>query len=83
MVLDERRNRLAQAGVNTIQGVRSAARLGPRPRTLASGFAANADWQYLSARRLALFIVNSIEQGTRWVATDPRPVFGGPPSRVS
>ena len=67
MVPDDRRNRLALAGVNTIQGVRSAARLGPRPRTLASGFAANADWQYLSARRLALFIVNSIEQGTRWV----------------
>ncbi len=70
MVPDERRNRLAQAGVNTIQGVRSAARLGPRPRTLASGFAANADWQYLSARRLALFIVNSIEQGTRWVMAE-------------
>ena len=70
MVPDDRRNRLAQAGVNTIQGVRSAARVGPRPRTLASGFAANADWQYLSARRLALFIVNSIEQGTRWVMAE-------------
>jgi hypothetical protein len=70
MVPDDRRNRLALAGVNTIQGVRSAARLGPRPRTLASGFAANADWQYLSARRLALFIVNSIAQGTRWVAAE-------------
>lgn len=70
MVPDDRRNRLALAGVNTIQGVRSAARLGPRPRTLASGFAANADWQYLSARRLALFIVNSIEQGTRWVIAE-------------
>jgi hypothetical protein len=70
MVPEDRRNRLALAGVNTIQGVRSAARLGPRPRTLASGFAANADWQYLSARRLALFIVNSIELGTRWVVTE-------------
>jgi phage tail sheath protein FI len=69
MVGDERRNRLAKYGVNTIQGVRSAARSGPRPRTLAAGNAGSADWQYLSARRLALFIVNCIERGTRWTAT--------------
>jgi uncharacterized protein len=66
MVSDERRNKLAMFGVNTIQGVRSAARVGPRPRTLAAGNAGSADWQYLSARRLALFIVNSLERGTRW-----------------
>jgi len=69
MVSDERRNKLAMFGVNSIQGVRSAARLGPRPRTLAAGNAGSADWQYLSARRLALFIVNCIERGTRWAAT--------------
>jgi len=68
MVSDEWRNKLAMFGVNTIQGVRSAARSVPRPRTLAAGHAASADWQYLSARRLALFIVNCIERGTRWVA---------------
>jgi hypothetical protein len=69
MVSDERRNKLAMFGVNAIQGVRSAARSGPRPRTLAAGNAGSADWQYLSARRLALFIVNCIERGTRWAAT--------------
>jgi hypothetical protein len=68
MVSDERRNKLAMFGVNTIQGVRSAARSGPRPRTLAAGNAGSVDWQYLSARRLALFIVNCIERGTRWTA---------------
>lgn len=71
MVSDERRNKLAMMGVNTIQGVRSASRLGPRPRTLAAGHAGSADWQYLSARRLALFIVNCIESGTRWTANSP------------
>jgi len=71
MVSDERRNKLAMLGVNTIQGVRSATRSGPRPRTLAGGHAGSADWQYLSARRLALFIVNSIERGTRWTANAP------------
>ncbi len=69
MVSDERRSKLAMFGVNTIQGVRSAARSGPRPRTLAGGNAGSADSQYLSARRLALFIVNCIERGTRWAAT--------------
>jgi hypothetical protein len=68
LVTEDRRMRLSTFGVNTIQAVRSAARIGVTARTLAAGAAANADWQYLAARRLALFIVNSIERGTRWVA---------------
>jgi phage tail sheath protein FI len=69
LVTEDRRMRLATLGVNTVQAVRSAARIGVTARTLAAGTAASADWQYLAARRLALFIVNSIEHGTRWVAT--------------
>ena len=68
LVGEDRRLRLAELGVNTLQAVRSAARINLRLRTLAAGNTANADWRYLSARRLALFILNSIEQGTRWVA---------------
>jgi uncharacterized protein len=68
LVTEDRRMRLATLGVNIIQAVRSAARIGVASRTLAAGTATNADWQYLAARRLALNIVNSIERGTRWVA---------------
>jgi phage tail sheath protein FI len=68
LVSEDRRIRLASLGVNTILAVRTAARIGVAARTLAVGTAASADWQYLAARRLALFIVNSIERGTRWVA---------------
>jgi hypothetical protein len=68
LVGEDRRIRLANLGVNTLQAVRSAARMSVRLRTLAAGNTANADWRYLSARRLALFVLNSIEQGTRWVA---------------
>jgi hypothetical protein len=68
LVSDDRRNRLALSGVNTILGVRSASRSGPATRTLAAGSAGNPDWQYLSKRRVALYIVNCIERGTRWVA---------------
>jgi len=67
LVSEDRRIRLAALGVNTLQAVRSAGRMIVRLRTLAAGNTGNADWRYLSARRLALFILSSIEQGTRWV----------------
>jgi hypothetical protein len=47
--------------------VRIAPKFAASPRTLASGSAAVSDWRYLSARRLALFIMTSIERGTRWM----------------
>ena len=68
LVAEDRRIRLAALGVNTILATRSAARIGVTARTLALGTAASADWQFLAARRFALFIVNSIERSTRWVA---------------
>jgi len=67
LVSEDKRMRLAALGVNSIQAVRSAARIGVSPRTLAAGSAGAADWQSLAARRLALFILNSVERGTRWV----------------
>jgi hypothetical protein len=67
MVVEERRRQLALRGVNTLQAVRSVTRIGLKARTLAGGSAGAAEWQSLAARRLALFILNSIEHGTRWV----------------
>jgi hypothetical protein len=66
-VTDAERARLAQAGVNTLLAVRGGSRTGVSPRTLAAGSGGTADWKYLSARRLALFVAASVEQGTRWV----------------
>jgi uncharacterized protein len=66
-VSEAERSRLAQAGVNTLLAVRSGSRASLSPRTLAFGGSGASDWKYLSARRLALFIAASIEQGTRWV----------------
>jgi uncharacterized protein len=64
------RARLAQAGVNTLLAVRTGPRSGVSPRTLAAGGSGASDWRYLSARRLALFVAASIEQGTRWVVLE-------------
>ncbi len=60
------RERLTQAGVNVLQSARA-----PRPRrlglrTLLGDSSGRSDFRYASARRLALFIMSSIEQGTRW-----------------
>lgn len=66
---DADRARLAQLGVNTLQPTRThpASRVQLSACTLAAGNSGAADWKYVSARRLALFIVSSIERSTRWV----------------
>jgi Bacteriophage tail sheath protein len=69
-VSDSDRLRLAQAGINTLVSVRSSVRTTLSPRTLAAGGCGISDWKYLSARRLAVFIAASIEQGTRWVTLE-------------
>lgn len=67
-VSDGEKQRLAQLGVNTLQAVRTGDRNTMSARTLTGGSSGGAsNWKYLSARRLALFILNSIERGTRWV----------------
>jgi uncharacterized protein len=62
---------LAAHGVNVLQAVRSADRERPPLRTLACGASASSDWSYLSLRRFALFVINSIERGTRWCVLRP------------
>jgi len=66
-VTNSDRARLINAGINLLQSVRIAPKFAASPRTLASGAAAVSDWRYLSARRLALFVMTSIERGTRWM----------------
>jgi Bacteriophage tail sheath protein len=68
---DEIRQRLAAAGVNTVQTVRRPGRDSLPVCTLAGPGAGSADWRLLAARRLAHLIVNSIEQGTRWMIFEP------------
>lgn len=67
LVSEAERLRLGQVGVNTLQAVRATVRSGFSARTLAAGNSGSSDWKYLSARRLALFILTSVERGTRWV----------------
>jgi phage tail sheath protein FI len=70
-VTDAERQRLAQAGINVLQIFKSAQHNAPAARTLAAGNAGASDWRFVAARRLALFITSSIENGTRWVMFEP------------
>lgn len=64
-VSDEWRTRLAASGINVLQSVR--ARRPVTARTLAGARSSTPDWANLALRRLGLFVVDSIERGTRWV----------------
>jgi uncharacterized protein len=66
-VTETERSRLAHAGVNTLLSVRPSTRSGLSPRTLAAGGAGAADFNFLAARRLALFVVSSVQRGTHWL----------------
>jgi hypothetical protein len=65
------RRRLAAQGVNVLQSVRNPDREWPALRTLACGASASSDWSYLAQRRFSLFVINTIERGTRWCAGMP------------
>jgi phage tail sheath protein FI len=66
-VSEAERQRLLQAGLNTLAATRLAHREPGTARTLATGNSVASDWRYLPARRLALCLVQSILDGTRWM----------------
>ena len=65
-VTDLDRMLLARDGVNVLQPARCALRPRRGLRTLRPERSARNEWRYVSARRLALFLMRSIERGTRW-----------------
>jgi len=61
------RLRLAQSGVNCLLAQRQGGRSPGTLRTLLPEIGARNDWRSLAARRFALFVMSSIDRGTRWV----------------
>ncbi|WNM57085.1 phage tail sheath family protein [Candidatus Nitrospira allomarina] len=58
---------LTQSGINPIRQTSPSQVVAWGARTLSS----NREWQYLSVRRLALFLESSIQQGLGWVVDEP------------
>jgi hypothetical protein len=70
--LSEReRVKLEAHGINALNGTRPVRPSVPL-RTLTGGAHGAADWGWLATRRLAFFIVNNVERGTRWVLGSAR-----------
>lgn len=70
-VSEAERARLAQAGINTLQSVRTSGAAHLTSCTLAGTGSGSPDLKPLGARRLALFVVRSIERGARWLLSAP------------
>ncbi len=68
-VTESDRSRLAHAGINALQSVRSTGRKRISPCTLAPS--GSPSWRHLTERRLALFVLASIERGLRWLSSAP------------
>jgi hypothetical protein len=61
------RTRLAQSGVNGLLAQRQGGRARGGLRTLLPEVGTRNDWRSLATRRFALFLMSSVEHGTRWV----------------
>lgn len=75
VVADTDRDSLLHAGINLLQPSRMP-RTRIKLRTLIPEAGVKNEWRYLSARRFALFVMSSVERGTRWVLFEqPGPVL--------
>ena len=58
-------------GVNVLRSLPGSGTVIWGARTLAGANADASEWKYVPVRRLALFIENSIDEGTRWAQFEP------------
>jgi hypothetical protein len=62
---------LNQLGINCLRAIPTAGRVIWGARTLAGNDAAPSEWKYVSVRRLALYVEESLFRGTQWVVFEP------------
>jgi phage tail sheath protein FI len=68
---DEESGRLTENGINALRSFPIRGDVVWGARTLAGGADSNSDWKYIPARRLALFIEESLFYGLGWVVFEP------------
>jgi len=68
---DSESDRLGEVGVNCLRILGAGDRVIWGARTLRGADELADDYKYLPVRRLALFLEQSIEQGTRWATLEP------------
>jgi phage tail sheath protein FI len=74
---DHGNGRLNRLGVNCLRSFPAAGNVVWGSRTLDGADAQASDWKYIPVRRLALFIEESLDQGTQWVVfeTNDEPLW--------
>lgn len=65
------RSALASLGVNSLRTVPPVGVVSWGGRTLQGADGLSPEWNYVSVRRLALFLEKSIDEGTRWAVFEP------------
>jgi phage tail sheath protein FI len=70
-VSDRDQEQLNPRGVNCLRNLSGAGIVVWGARTLAGSRAAASDWTYVSVRRLAIFLEDSITGGTKWTVFEP------------
>ena len=68
---DAENARLNPAGINCLRQFPATGLVAWGARTLASGEANDAEFKYISVRRLALFLEQSLDRGTQWAVSEP------------
>jgi phage tail sheath protein FI len=58
-------------GVNVLRSLPGSGTVIWGARTLAGADANASGWKYVNVRRLALFVEDSIDQGTQWARFEP------------
>jgi Bacteriophage tail sheath protein len=67
MLTDQENGQLNPVGLNSIRNFNVAGNVAWGARTLVGADALASDWKYISVRRLALFLEESLYRGTQWV----------------
>jgi uncharacterized protein len=68
---DSEADQLNQLGVNCFRDFTAQGPLLWGARTLAAANMSESEWKYISVRRLALFLEESIDRGTHWAIFEP------------
>jgi uncharacterized protein len=71
VVTDAENGVLNELGVNALRVFAGRAPVVWGGRTLVAADSSGSEWKYISVRRLALFLEESIDRGTRWAVFEP------------
>jgi uncharacterized protein len=71
LISDEDSNAFNEAGINCLRTFPNAGTVAWGARTMEGAEGPVSDWKYVPVRRLAIYLEESIDRGTKWVVFEP------------